>query len=140
MGYNDLDILLKFLLDQKYYIHPMTVQGTFKEYYDEAEIMLTKLESDGYAESKVERSLRSTLTESFKYKISFEGRLFIQSGGYAQKLIRDDAENKRIERLETNQQKYERFVFWLTLTVAVGTVFQALLAVADLYWKYHWFH
>lgn len=75
-----------------------------------------------------------------KYLLSCKGKMLRENpGGFVQQKIRNDAENSRVEKLETENMATQKNMVILTVILTVGTMFPALLALADLYKNYHWF-
>jgi len=52
--------------------------------------IIEKLRKDGYAD--IQEPISASANDTRTYNITFEGRVFIQSGGYAQKAINDNIE------------------------------------------------
>lgn len=98
--------------------------------------MLKKLIKDGYL---TDNPSKDNPNKSF-YFISFEGRLFFESGGYKQKIIDDASENTRLDKIEMSQKVNRRWMTGLTLILAVASLLAGLYYCVELYWKHHWFH
>lgn len=65
--------------------------------------------------------------------ISFEGKMFIEDGGYEKQLINETNRNNRIENLEKNQIIYQRILIWLTALVALGTIVTGIYYGIEIY-------
>jgi len=66
-------------------------------------------------------------------KITFRGIMFINSGGYSQKKINDDAQNNRLEKLEQSQKDYQNYIVWLTGILALGTTVAGVYYFLEIY-------
>jgi hypothetical protein len=75
-----------------------------------------------------------------RYLISTKGKLLRENpGGFVQQKINDDAENSRVEKLETSQQKLMERLNFLTGWVAGGTIALVLVELWKMALDYHWF-
>ena len=110
--------------------------------------ILKKLHREGYIEYD-DRAVSSddVNTNARVYRLTFDGRFWIESGGYhaeadrrKAEADRRDAENIRAERLEKTQMALQKWLVALTAILAVGTVVAALWYGTDLYWNHGWFH
>ncbi len=116
--------------------------------FQEIRQIVSKLIKDDYAEElKVKQPYNGPSgfespdgTYWISYKITFEGELLRQSGGYVQKEAIAAYENTRLEEIERKATANQRFLTWLTVIVAVGTLAQALYSLTKLYWEHGWFH
>ncbi len=142
-----LDLILTSLKDYSQSINE--IQDSLhleRKYYNEIRLILNKLYKDEYAEI-IESEKRYEGPDIFKpprptidysYKISFEGELFKEQGGYTQQKINNAYENIRLDNLEKNQKFHRKALTWLTFLVAVGTlvagVFYLIEIGKHLYW------
>jgi len=117
---------------------------TKPETFQQVRLILNKLKKDEYAdevESFVPDRLGVGAQEKFiSYKITFEGSVFKASDGYAGERLLLNAENIRLERIEQKARANQKILMLLTIFVCLGTLAQAIYALVELYWKYHWFH
>jgi hypothetical protein len=81
------------------------------------------------------------------YRVTFDGKLFFEQGGYSKKYAHDESERNRLTALESSQLEYNeaqrkqaatlnKLTFW----VAVGTLLAAVYYMTELYWNHGWFH
>ena len=59
--------------------------------------------------------------------------------GYNGKANRDASENTRLTNLENKLRANRKWILWLTIILTIGTLAQALYALAKLYWEHGWF-
>jgi hypothetical protein len=103
--------------------------------------ILKKLHNDGYLEyddrgvDPFDRNANARI-----YHITFEGRFWVESGGYQADFLHENAENTRLEKIEKSQKLYRLWTIWLTAILAVGTLIAALYYATELYWNHGWFH
>lgn len=109
------------------------------EYADELMQILQKLKKDEYIFIQ-DVTASHDFFQINSYFLSFDGKLFIESGGYTQAIINENAENKRVEALEHSQRATSNRMTYLTIILAVGALIAAIYYLTELYWKYHWFH
>ena len=112
---------------------------------DELLRMLNKLIRDGFVHFEdIPAGYDDPFTKApikfRRYSISFDGKLFIEQGGYTQQAIRRNAESIRVETLERFQKATADRMTYLTIILAAGALIAALYYLVELYWKYHWFH
>ena len=108
--------------------------------------ILNKLEKDGFV-NEHQRAVTNmagifgmTETVYLSYSVSFEGTYFIlHQGGYTGIEQLKNAENIRLEELEKKAKVNQTFLLWLTVLASVGTLLQAIFALAELYWHHGWF-
>lgn len=109
----------------------------------EVQMILNKLIKDGYAEelkSVVADRLKVGAQEIFySYKITFEGDFLKSSGGYQELQNQKNAENIRLDKIESHQMEHRRWMNRLTLILAVSAVATVIYYGVELYWKYGWF-
>jgi len=67
------------------------------------------------------------------YRITFEGLVFQQQGGYKQKLNKDTF----LKRQEESNKRTQRILFWFTGIVAVGTFIAAVYYVLEILKFFH---
>lgn len=68
--------------------------------------------------------------------IALDGLIFKKNGGYMQKTIQLEAENKRIKNLENDLNKYSLGLMIFTGVVALGTLISAWFFAIEI-WKYY---
>lgn len=68
--------------------------------------------------------------------IALDGLIFIKNGGYMQKNVQLQAENKRIKTLENDLKKYSLGLMIFTGIVALGTLISAWFFAIEI-WKYY---
>lgn len=127
---NAEDLLTSFDLPPQYRKHEFFVR------------LIDRLIRDGYAEIINSRPAESKI-DIYQRNIivTIEGYFLItQEGGYTQKKINRDAENTRLASLEYHQKYHRRWMTALTTILAVGGLIAAVFYLAELYWKYGWFH
>jgi len=103
--------------------------------------ILSRLERDGYILYD-DRAVKAG-DQSFSdrvYRITFDGKYWIERGGYQAALIHENAGNRRLGKLETTQIQYQIWLIWLTVILAVGTLIASLYYITELYWNHGWFH
>ncbi len=116
--------------------------STFKD----VRMILEKLVKDKYAqEIKEEVRYEGPAflkppggTWSYSYKLSFEGKVFIQQGGYREQFKVNVAENIRLDNLEKRQKHFEWNQTLLLTLVAVGTLIAAVYYLMEIGVHYHW--
>jgi hypothetical protein len=107
---------------------------------DDLRDCLKKLHNDGFVYFIKEGSYVDEYNDNYNFSISFEGKLFwITEGGYDQKRITQEAENTRLGKLEIENRANQKWMTWLTVLLAVGTLFPAMLAIAELVHYHGWF-
>jgi len=72
-----------------------------------------------------------------RFGINYIGYIFNSEGGYEQKMINDDDENTRMDKIEENQKFHRRALTWLTSLVAVGTLIAAIYYSVELLKYFH---
>ena len=87
------------------------------EGYVDLSMILDKLLKDGYIRYKYPTQDGKLLTESkdWLYKINYDGKQFIESGGYVQQKINEENENEKFLKMEVRSL---RISFW----VAFGAI------------------
>jgi hypothetical protein len=103
----------------------------------ELEQILIKLADDGYV--SIHNEPYGNVTGR-SYRITFLGNHFYYSDGYEGLDLLRKIDQKKLELAEKTSMRNEKFLLWLTAVLTLGTLCQATLALADLYWKYKWFH
>jgi hypothetical protein len=98
---------------------------------NELTMILNKLVKDDCVARETITNAKS-LEKSIDYRITFEGLLFYQQGGYEQELIRHRAENTRLDNIESSQRQFRRTQNVLLTLVAVGTLVAALYYSVEL--------
>jgi hypothetical protein len=119
------DGLLKIIETRRFDISNQTVM-----------LILEKLKKDGFGEVMLPTP---GLPESITAILTFEGRVFVEQGGYKQKQLDQNAEKNRVEKLETSQRELMKRLNFLTGWVAFGTVALALIELLSITLEYHWF-
>ncbi len=109
-----------------------------KEIKNDAELsqIIDKLKKDNYlvdTNLMVEEVTEHTKSIDYTYILTFEGEMFIESGGYVAKKDKDIQERERISNIETQSQRTSKQMLNTTIILAVGT---ALLVIVDL--LSHW--
>lgn len=89
-------------------------------YISEVPLILKKLKRDKYITS---RKVDENQSAYNMFCITFEGRIFIENGGYAQKKLNDENERSRIRRLE-------RITFAISIA---GAIFAGSILVIELF-------
>ncbi|SDS84039.1 hypothetical protein SAMN05216490_1920 [Mucilaginibacter mallensis] len=130
---NKLDEILKFIVNQPKNITFGEVKIIFN-YPNEKEIdeILHKLEKDGFIQRINDYKDPSNQTLP-NYLSTFDGRLFVHSGGYKAKALENDNNRKLTDselarhqmldnHLEANTSRLNRLTLWL----AIGTIVLAL--------------
>ena len=74
------------------------------------------------------------------YLISFEGKVFIESGGYQQKATDAASENTRVDAVEAFQHAQAWRLNRLTAWIAGGTIALAVIELWKMALEYHWFN
>lgn len=94
----------------------------------EMHFILEKLNRDGYV--NVNTRSGSLSGEMPFYTINFEGVYFIKyAGGYKGLQTRLNAENTRVAAVERHQRRNDVILTYLTIIIALGTLFQAAYAI-----------
>jgi DNA-binding PadR family transcriptional regulator len=109
--------------------------------FGEITSILNKLEKDGYIE--FDDRMVGIADEFSKtrrvYRITFEGRHFIENGGYVEEkksmAARKRWEDGFVERAERNAERLNR----LTLLLGIGTIGLVLVELIKMAIEYHWF-
>lgn len=134
-----LDWILDYFRSQKSYLTDDQLNENFKKIgfsidADDLIRILDKLINDGHIiEKKIDRWQNPIAS---RYLISYQGHLFIDSGGYTIKASRDteDAlrihlDNQRQITLQDNSEKNSKRLNLLTFWLAVGTIILALIEI-----------
>lgn len=107
--------------------------------------ILKRLEKDGYIEYD-DRAVTKESPENRVYRLTFDGRFWIEQGGYRAEADRRKteadrgiAESIRAEKFEIAQKDYQTNMIVLTVILSLGTAISAMYYLVELYWKYHWF-
>lgn len=115
--------------------HPLN--ATFQLDRNEIFPILSKLVNDKYLSVEIVNMKRIvsknnsyTMPERL-YFITFEGKFFIQIGGYVKKAESNLAENGRLEKLESDQMAIQTNMQRLTFWIAIGAI------VASAYYLYY---
>lgn len=103
----------------------------------EMELILNKLNKDAMLESF---EFKEQFGQKNKYRITFEGRIFSQNGGYQKKYLDESSQNTQATALQKEQKDFRRNTILLTVILSVGTTIAAVYYLVELYWKHHWFH
>jgi hypothetical protein len=103
---------------------------------------LLKLVKDGYVNTESDNSIDPLFKSPKKdhyYKISFEGMVFIENGGYENEYRKNQKEQieysdlqKRQSLLEDKQLKTQNQLVFLTFLVALGTLIAGLYYVLEI--------
>ncbi len=138
----DLDTILEFMNSDKRYdwkslkeimgslgsLDEMMVTDVFL-----VDQMMLKLGKDEYV---IEKKGLSIKPEEHllgpRFKITFEGSLFIQRGGYGGEIDREAAESIQVERLRTAQVVSQRNMVVLTVLLAIAAGLPAVKAGQDI--------
>ncbi len=72
------------------------------------------------------------------YTLTFDGLFFLNNGGYAGEMKRENAENIRVETLEKSQKANANRMTYLTIVIAVGTAIAAWYYLIEVGKFYHW--
>lgn len=107
--------------------------------FGEIVYILKKLLNDGYI-MEDDRFDKTKFGHDTVYRINFEGRLFLEQGGYEGVNTRQNVGNIRVANLENHQKRHRMWMTRLTIILAAGTTLAAIYYCVELYWKYHWFH
>jgi len=88
------------------------------------ESALKKLVKDGYLieNPPKEEELLGQIITTFYYKLSWDGRFFIENGGYNGVILKESAERKRLRDLEVRTQNSNDTMIKLTRWVAGATI------------------
>lgn len=100
---------------------------------------LIKLVKEGYMTSAPYsiKGLLNTTIETFSYNITWEGRYFIEIGGYRGRLSREAKEKDRIKKLEERNRKSNEDMVYLTRILVIATVISSAYYVLEiLKWIY----
>ena len=73
------------------------------------------------------------------YSITFDGRFFIQAGGYVRRAELNLSENIRMEKLEIATTANQLLTTRLTILIAVGTLLAAIYYGIEIYKELHLF-
>ena len=88
--------------------------------------VLLKLEKDSYVSSL------DAADNSLVYIITFEGSVFVESGGYTGAEVRRLSKNIRLESVERSTKANQNATLLLTIVVAVGTVIPAIHSAQEI--------
>ncbi len=86
---------------------------------NDAILILDKLVKDGYV--NIPAGVGHPMARDEVYYISFGGKVFIEQGGYNQQKINHDAENNRLDALESYHTVLTEKLNSLTFWIAAGT-------------------
>ncbi len=89
--------------------------------------IVQKLIKDGYIQQ-----------EGDAYSITFEGKLFVQKGGYTQQAKNDSAESIRLDKIDIAQKNFRYIQNGLLILVAVGTLAAGAYYVIEIGKHFHW--
>ncbi|MFN8290732.1 MAG: hypothetical protein U0U70_10770 [Chitinophagaceae bacterium] len=84
--------------------------------------------------------LLQKMESGINYCLRAEALFFEKSGGYMKQFISENAENTRLEKLESGQKLHRKWMTWLTAILAVVGLISAVYYLVELYWNYGWFH
>lgn len=87
---------------------------------------------------KDERVEKRVVGSEFLYFITFDGKVFLEDGGYRQRAINDVSESTRLERMERAQTEYQTNTILLTIILAVGALIPAAPYLIKLLKYLHW--
>ena len=90
------------------------------------QVIINKLVKDEFV------SLIHVYTEK-SFKITFEGLVFHQQGGYKQKLVNDNF----IKSQQDSNKKTQKILFWFTGIVAIGTLISAIYYCIEIWRFFH---
>jgi hypothetical protein len=103
--------------------------------------ILDKLLIDKYVAShwkgKGPNNLAITTHHVITFAITFQGELFIQEGGYAEKFRLAKEEKQRILNLEKEQRRNNNWLIALAALTAIFTLFQGLSSAIEVYKFYN---
>lgn len=124
----------------KTYIPYDLILHSFKLYTNDLIMILNKLKKDEYVcREEITNKLTKEVVNG--YRITFEGLLFYNQGGYEQEMIRRNAESIRVEKLEISQQTLMAKLNVLTGWVAGGTIALVLVEILKmLNDHFHWWN
>ena len=91
--------------------------------FGEINNILDKLYQDG----KIKMEM--TQEREYYYRVTFEGSLFIEQGGYTQQQTERDYNAK----LAANLRRLQYHTWWLTVVIAVGTTVAAVYYAIEVY-------
>jgi hypothetical protein len=83
--------------------------------------------------------LRPTANLVRYYNITFEGVLFLKSGGYTVQKAIFISENKKLETLKSDQIKRDEFLKILTWWIAAGAIVASIYYLIEIYKEFHLF-
>ncbi len=108
---------------------------------EETETALIKLCEDKYI---IPRNNDATIAhhnvKAHIYMASYGGVIHKLKGGYEQEIINSFEEKNLNQQVIADQKSLAGRMNLLTLVLVIVAVPTALVALADLYWDYHWFH
>jgi hypothetical protein len=103
-------------------------RDTGVDFWGELISILRKLEKDEYI--YIRGGLWGDGTNI--YLITFEGRIYLEQGGYTQQRIKENAENIRLNKIENNQRLHRVLITILTVVLAIGTSIAAVYYLHEL--------
>ena len=100
--------------------------------------ILKRLEKDGYVECD-DRAVTHEHPENRVYRLTFDGRFWIENGGYHAEADRQNAESIRVGKIERAQRDFRRTQNVLLILVSLGTLMAGVYYLVELYWNHGWF-
>ncbi len=128
-----LDTALRFIspLNKRYLTHDLLKKECFSNSNEiDVTAIIQQLVDDKYIR----------FDDPNQFKISLNGQVFIARDGYQGDIDKANEEKNRIYQLEIRQSQMASRLYWINLTIAIGTSIAAIYYIVELYWKYHWFH
>jgi hypothetical protein len=128
MGIDDLDSLLNFLYNKKYKY--VLFEDVIKEHFggdrenNDVEGLIVKLDKDGLLDTEWHKDpgRKFGLTEQGAYKLSYDGILFKENGGYQAKDKRDKLEMENIRTDLRIRKRNDRLLMLGAIGAAIGAL------------------
>lgn len=130
-----LDIVLKFLSDDRgyadlsYILNRLEKDKNFLVKFDGDNTIriLDKLHKDGYVDREDIPTSRDNIFTNQpemlrRYWISFEGKVFVETGGYKEAIRKENIKMKAIENAELVRLRNDKRLVYGTWAVAVGAI------------------
>jgi hypothetical protein len=131
-----LDKVLKILnINQRMTIAEISAQPIINLTADDIILILQKLVKDNYVKRYQPGKYASPFTET-TYKITFEGNVFIEQGGYVNEAEAKALEKTRIESLAAYQLEQSdtlnRLTKWIALASCIAAVYYLYFLIQSL--------
>jgi len=127
-----LDVVLMFLYVQTYMQTLDEIHKGVYEYVEsddnEVSLILGKLEKDSFIvkqELPIHDVRSAKMVNVYHFAITFDGKIFLKQGGYSLEAIRLSEQNKRVEKLESDQMAIQTNIQTLTFWIAAGAIIAA---------------